>query len=420
MRVFVKDMSGNFLHATTPRKARLLLKEKKAVIESQDPFTIRLLFPASECGMKDSKPSNKNTSGLLLPEKDNTMCNNELLYKEMHEDFYDFIQRSVDQILSNPNHMKATWYRDINPACDGGIPESFAYFLFCDASVKIAKQNGIMPGNFMITGKQGFDILKSLGEPRFKWDEENNFGVLDGMMKVYYIKSMNENKFIMSIHEDREEYEDRGMYEKHYEGYKETNQFVVGEIVDSERQNENIEAESKTNDKCETVSINSIKWDSKTHLIFGATDCGKTTKFRQLIQEKLNRDEDVFVFGTQIYGRLYFSDKSNNKLHFYSPKDVSSFSSKAKPEDLAEYIVNFYYSVAGKDNTRTIAIDGFEQFKLNQDYTTSEYFRELARECRANDINFIYTLGVDSDKKESYHKLPEIYERFSDVITVLK
>ena len=295
MRVFVKDMSGNFLHATTPRKARILLKEKKAVIESNDPFTIRLLFPASECGMKDSKPSNKNKSGLLLPEKDNTMCNNELLYKEMHEDFYDFIQRSVDQILSNPNHMKATWCRDINPACDGGIPESFAYFLFCDASVKIAKQNGMLPGNFMITGKQGFDILKSLGEPRFKLDEEHKFGVLDGMMKVYYIKSMNENKFIMSIHEDREEYEDRGIYEKHYEGYKETNQFVVGEIVDKDDHKESSNEDSVIGSKNVIIyEKDNNMYEIKNQPSIISTVSNRGT-FKDHIQHFDSRDVDEFV-----------------------------------------------------------------------------------------------------------------------------
>ncbi len=180
------------------------------------------------------------------------------------------------------------------------------------------------------------------------------------------------------------------------------------------------ESKSGIRDKCELVKDCSIKYNSKTHLIFGTIGCGKTTLFKQLIQEKLNRDEDVFVLGNEIYGRLYFNDKINSKLHFYSLKEMSRFSSKVAPKDFAEYIVNFYCSLAGKDNIRTIAIDGLEQFKLNPDYTTSEYFRELAKKCRTKDINFLYTLGVGSDKKESYHKLPGIYERFSDIITVLK
>jgi GTPase SAR1 family protein len=206
----------------------------------------------------------------------------------------------------------------------------------------------------------------------------------------------------------------------YYTIYEDMDAMVVGKIVDGEKPNENIEAKSEMNDKHETLNTNSIKHDSKTHLIFGAIGCGKTTLFKQLIQEKLNRDEDVFVFGNEMYGRLYFNDRSNNKLHFYSPSDMSCFSKEVAPKDLAEYIVNFCYSVVGKDNTRTIAIDGFEQFELNPDYSTFEYFRELAKECRTKDINFLYTLAVGSDKKESYHKLPEIYERFSDIITVLK
>jgi hypothetical protein len=243
MRAAVKNMNGDFIHSITPRKARLLLKDKKAAIESNSPFTIRLLFSESECGLKDSKSLNEFNSDFYKPEKDNTMC---------------------------------------------------------------------------------------------------------------------EHK--------------------------------------------------------------SYKYNSKTHIIFGAAGSGKTTMFQQLIQEKLNRDEDVFVFGTPVYGRMYFNDKSNSKIHFISPKDVSIFSNKVDPKNLAEYIVNFYYSVAGNDITRTIAIDGLEQFELNPDYTVPEYFRELAKECKSNDINFLYVLRPSTlDKNETaYYKLPEIYERFSDIITVLK
>ena len=141
----------------------------------------------------------------------------------------------------------------------------------------------------------------------------------------------------------------------------------------------------------------------------------------RIIQERIRRDEDVFVFETGIYGRLYFNDKSNNKLRFYSPKDVSGFSNKVDPESLSKHIVNFCHSLVDKNNTRTIAIAGFEKFKLNPDYAMSEYCRELAKECRVHNINFLYVLrSKTDDKKETYRKLPEIYERLSDIITVLK
>ena len=419
MRVAVKNMSGVFIHSTTPRKARLLLKEKKAVIESNNPFIIRLLFSEIECGLKDSKSLNKLNSG-LLSEKDNNMCGNEeinVLTNKLNE-FYFFTLQSIRHILNSTDVDKVTWYtKNSANASDGNDPDSFANTLY-SAGLTLFTKNHRFMGNFVLIGKRGFDILKKMGRPRFVF--EGNNGTIDLKMIVHYIPSMDENRFIVSVY-DLINFDKDSDYKVYYNKmYENIDDIVVGEIVDGESSNENTEVKSEMNDKHETVSTNHIKWDSKTHLIFGAIGCGKTTLFKQLIQEKLHRDEDVFVLGTKLYGRLYFNDKNNNKPHFYSPSDMSGFSSKVAPKDLAEYIVNFCYSVVGKDNTRTIAIDGFEQFELNPDYSTSEYFRELAKECRTKDINFLYTLGVESDKKESYHRLPEIYERFSDIITVLK
>lgn len=587
MRVAVKNMSGVFTHSTTPRKARLLLKEKKAVIESNNPFTIRLLFSESECGLKDSKSLNKFNSG-LLPEKDITMCDNRKETEELHNAYGNYIQPSLNVIMANPKNKRIKWCsKDSNSENGENSPESFAQTLYdactmlyqqtdgnysgnyvyigkrgfellqkldpkrfwkmdnwigidyaikvhyittmpknnfivginnkyfkerdkfivgsivdeecsekseseeaieqqkqsdnnksekdktmcesketavlvnkfnefydftlrsirhifnstsvdkvtwytaseendpdsfanmlCSAGLMLFTKNHRVNGNFVLTGKQGFDILKKIGSPRISFEEDACF--IDSKMKVRYIPAMDENRFIISVYEPINFADDdyKKYYRIYYTIYENMDALVVGEIVNGEQPNENIEAKSEMNDKCDTVSDNSIKYNSKTHLIFGATGCGKTTMFKRLIQEKLNRDEDVFVLGTEIFGRLYFNDKSNNKLHFYSPKDLSGFSSKVDPKDLAEYIVNFCYSVVGKDNTRTIAIDGFEQFNLNPDYTTVEYFRELVKKCRTNDINLLYILN--SDKKESYHNLSEIYERFSDIITIIK
>lgn len=432
MRVAVKNMSGVFTHSTTPRKARLLLKEKKAVIESNNPFTIRLLFSETECGLKDSKSLNKFNSG-ILSEKDITMCENEEIkaLTNKFNEFYVFTLQSIRHILNSTDVDKVTWYTK-NSACASGENDlnSFAGVLH-SAELMLFKKNHRVMGNFVLVGKQGFEILKKIGSPRVEFEGRRTC-ILDHTMKVHYIPSMDDNMFIISVYEPID-FDNDSDYKVYYNLYKKDNNYfrnmdsiIVGEIVegekpnenDGESPNENIESKSEMNDKRDTVSDDSIKYDSKTHLIFGATGCGKTTMFKRLIQEKLNREEDVFVLGTEIYGRLYFNDKSNNKLHFYSPKDLSGFSSKVDPKDLAEYIVNFCYSVVGKDNTRTIAIDGFEQFNLNPDYTTLEYFRELVNKCRANDINLLYIFN--SDKKEAYYKLPEIYERFSDIITVLK
>jgi hypothetical protein len=48
LRVFVKNMKGKALMPCTPRKARILLKDKKAKIIDYIPFTIQLLFATGE------------------------------------------------------------------------------------------------------------------------------------------------------------------------------------------------------------------------------------------------------------------------------------------------------------------------------------------------------------------------------------
>jgi len=48
MRVYVKNLRNKFLMPTTPRKARVLLKEKKAKVVEIEPFTIQLLIATGE------------------------------------------------------------------------------------------------------------------------------------------------------------------------------------------------------------------------------------------------------------------------------------------------------------------------------------------------------------------------------------
>ena len=48
MRVFVLNMRGEPLMPCTQRKARLLLKEGKAVIHKYNPFTIQLTYATGE------------------------------------------------------------------------------------------------------------------------------------------------------------------------------------------------------------------------------------------------------------------------------------------------------------------------------------------------------------------------------------
>lgn len=412
MRVIVKNMNDNFIHSITPRKARLLLKEKKAVIESSKPFTIRLLFSVSECGLKDSELLNEFNTDFSKSEKDNIMYNDTKETEELHRAYGDYIQPSLNVIMANPKNKRIKWCSKVDHE---NSAELFMQALY-DACTALCQQtNGRYFGNFVHVGKTGFEILQRLDPKRF-YKIDNWIGV-DGAIKVHYITTMPENKFIVSI--NNKYFNDR-------------DKFIVGSIVDEDCFEKN---ESEDTIKQQSLSDNnkhekdsttreykSCKYNSKTHLIFGSAACGKTTMFKQLIQEKLNRDEDVFVLGSYEYGRIYFNDKSNKQLHFYSPKDVSGISNKVDPKNLAEYIVNFYCSVSCKDSPRTIAIDGLDQFELSQDYTLSEYFRELSKECKDNDINFLYVLRPSPLNKNetAYCRLPEIYERFSDIITTLR
>lgn len=253
MRVFVKDMSGNYIHATTPRKARLLLKEKKAVIESNNPFTIRLLFPASECGLKDSNPSNTNKSD-VTSERDNIMCEDKLETKEI-----------IDK------------------------------------------------------GEQ--DII--LAYPK-----------------------------------------------------------------------------------------------SKTHLIFGAYGCGKSTYLRQLINDKTSNGIDVCLLTNQTYARTYFR-KEVDHLHIILLKDIP-FDETLDVVSITKALLNACIGKVGRNKLKIIAVDGVDLTHINNDYVEEEYFRELSRRCKENNINLLYTKGVDGEKEVSYHKLPFIYEKFSDIITIIK
>ena len=339
------------------------------------------------------------------------MCDIEKIFSELNgtlNEFYIFILNSVRFILNSNDVDKVTFHHNLMK----NDPGSFAKSLHSAGTI-LFKKNHRCFGNFVLIGKQGFDILKSLGHDRF--DFKGRRGILDSIMTIHYIPSMDDNRFIVSVYEPND-FKDDNDYKTYYRVFKNMDAMVVGEIVDDE-----IEEKPEMDDKNETARTNSIKCGSKTHLIFGSECCGKTTTFKKIIQEKLQRYEDVIVFGNEVYGGLHFNDKSNNKLHFLSLKDVCGFYGKVSPEGLAKIIVYFCYSVADRNNIRTVAIDGFEQFELNPDYTMSEYFRALSEECRAYNVNFLYVLNMNiQNKKEFYHELPEIYEQFSDTITVLK
>ena len=108
------------------------------------------------------------------------------------------------------------------------------------AGLILFKKNHSVIGNFILTGKQGFDILKKIGRPRFIFEKDQ--GVIDSTMKVKYITSIDDNMFIVSVYE-RLNFNDDSNYKKYYNSFKNI-EAVVGEIIDAEMPYENIDVKS--------------------------------------------------------------------------------------------------------------------------------------------------------------------------------
>ena len=421
MRVAVKNMSGVFIHPTTPRRARLLLKEKKAVIESNNPFTIRLLFSVGECELKDSESLNKSDSG-LLPEKDITMCDARKETEELHNTFGDYIQPSLNVIMANPKNKRIKWCsKDINSANGENSPESFVQTLYDACTMLYQQTDGRYYGNFVHIGKRGFNLLQKLDPKRF-WKMDNWVGI-DDAIKVHYITTMPENNFIVSINNNY---------------FKDRDKFIVGSIVDEEcsekseseeaikqqKQSDNNNSESDNNNSEKENIMSDGLHIPKTHLIFGAAGCGKTTLLAKLVRDKLNNGELVahviYNKNKDVHSKL-FNAKNGVKL-FNAENGASCTLVEIRGKDAFSPVEASDYLLKACElgPITTIVLDDMNNFLIHGDYDHQEYFREFSRVCRENNIDFICTLGVNSDKNEVYHKLPEIYARFSDIITVLK
>ena len=160
------------------------------------------------------------------------------LTKKLNE-FYVFTLQSVRHILNSTSIDKVTCCIKNNTS-DKADSESFIDALY-SICTRLFSKNHRTFGNFVLTGKRGFNILKSYKSDRFVFDER--FGVIDSLIKVYYIPSMEENRFIVSVYEPID-FDDDDDYEIYYNLSKsDKNHFqnmdtmIVGEIVDCESSN---------------------------------------------------------------------------------------------------------------------------------------------------------------------------------------
>ena len=160
-------------------------------------------------------------------------------FNQKLNEFYFFTLQSVRHILNSTSVDKVT-YCIKNNASEKNESESFMDMLHSNCNRLFSKNHRAF-GNFVLIGKRGFNILKSDKSTRFVFDER--FGVIDSLIKVHYIPSMEENRFIISVYElidfdddeDYETYYNRSKSDKIY--FQDMDAMIVGEIVDCESSN---------------------------------------------------------------------------------------------------------------------------------------------------------------------------------------
>lgn len=160
------------------------------------------------------------------------------LTKKINE-FYVFTLQSVRHIL-NSNSVDKVTYCVNNNTSEKSNAESFIDTLRSSCN-RLFRKNHRTVGNFVLIGKQGFNILKRYESPRIVFGER--FGVIDSLIKVYYIPSMEENRFIVSAYEPID-FDDDDDYEIYYNlsksdknHFQDMDAMIVGEIVDCESSN---------------------------------------------------------------------------------------------------------------------------------------------------------------------------------------
>ena len=158
---------------------------------------------------------------------------------KMLNEFYVFMLQSIRYILNSTSVDKVT-YCIKNNTSDKSDSESFIDTLYSSCNRLFSKNHRTF-GNFVLIGKQGFNILKRYESPRMVFGEI--FGVIDSLIKVYYIPSMEENRFIVSVYEPID-FDDNKDYEMYYNlsksnknYFKNMDAMIVGEIVDCESSN---------------------------------------------------------------------------------------------------------------------------------------------------------------------------------------
>lgn len=125
MRVFVKNMRGQPLMPCSTRKARLLLKSKKAKIVSYKPFTIQLNYPTGEAKQEIVIGVDEGARhiGIAIVSQDKVLAKGEI---ELRQDVHSLLETRASYRRSR--RFRKTRYRKVRflnrKKTDGWLPPS--------------------------------------------------------------------------------------------------------------------------------------------------------------------------------------------------------------------------------------------------------------------------------------------------------
>ena len=454
MSVLVKNMSGVFIFSTTPRKARLLLKENKAVIESKNPFTIRILYPASECGLKDSSehPSRDNHSSplpnpkLINFKKENTMCDNtkeninnsldsnistqlSLSFKEIEFINKDTDPRVIQNIITTPSlclkHYNClltkltvsdeefqTYYSK-NPILDyiytdgytklqnlwlSDKPKTISVYLKEINVKKNSKDNTIKAEyTYLITWENNNDV-ENKQTLTFKIFNYHNFSKEN--------KAINNDigRLVIALLYAKIEYVDIHLYDMVKPSDESINSFSTEDLKEETRVLEGGLEKVLNNFKPDIIKSTPI-----THLFY--THHHVKELYTCFEQESYHKIQDgykvLYVCCTdkEIISVSVFCDKIHEK---------SDLIGKAlDPKEFAERIV----FLAKESNKNLIVLHGSFLEDYNTDYLVEEYFRELSIVCKKNNLSLYFSYISGRCGYQNKPLISQIFYKFSDYVT---
>lgn len=378
MRVAVKNMSGEYLYYTTPRKVRLLLRDKKAVVESNNPFTIRLLFSESECGLKDFKPKNKDNA---IPALSNLNTSIKL-------------ERGIN--------MEENTINNKNSDCEPLLNHKSKY----------SEYNAIRKNHFECFIKEldiDFRILCT------EFSHKDNKIIISVYLceKASKIISKLENKFyticLLIYYPDGEDF-CKTVYKAKF---------------DHEEKYEHLSYEGSDNLKIKLIftDVSEYTNPSKIHLIYGCDHVDERYFLDSLVDHIINNKKDAFLLTR---GRVSDNECSIHLVHINDTKYLSGDNlckmdnMLFKPIDFIKYIIGEVRVKYKCIDIDTIIVEHFRFSEINKEYSDEEFFKELVNVCKERNINLIYVFDFPCIDGLVMNSIPQVYEEFSNIVTMFK